>query len=706
MPRLPLLRSALLAASCLAAAGGAAAASPSPGAGSAPAPSPAPAAPSALPIDLGGGSIQLQLELPDGDGGFTPRNEEENRRHFNRAHCLCPEVEFGVEFRLENAPASLESEPVEVWLGTQCDSDEVTIRDANCELAHTFPDVGDLRTPQTVGFSVAELALSCEPAQRERRVFALIDENDDGINTEDGDYVGETLAILVDTQPPPEPTDLEAAGGEGAVEISWTLPSSRTDDIEYFQALCARADGSTSEDDALPRDLTTRYITAEMACGVEDPTICPQTIAVEHVRPGGGDGGPIGADAGVEPDGGPGPDGGGAVMCAADLPGGLATLDDAHLCGEATGTQSSIRIEGLENGVAYRIVLVAVDPSRNPTALDLGEHTPSPVQDFWEEYRDSGGRARGGCSAADGRGGLLVLMVLAMAVTGARALRRRRRRGGGRLLLGGLLLVAAGSGAASAQPWWEDVNEPVQDEVGAAPVHWNLEIKFGPYVPDVDSEFDLGADEAGPFERMFGDGPFLMSGVTLDRYFLHPGGQLGVTGSIGYFSRSAGAFQVDEEGNVVTDEDGMPVRSGGDQTRFRMIPMSLGVVYRFTQLDDRLRVPVIPYARAGLSYYYWWITAPSGDVAEVPTMDCPDLGEDCDGDKARGGSLGWQATAGLAFRLERLDPDAEVALRTELGIEHAGLFVEGTVARVDGFGSEEKLSVGDVTWFGGINFEF
>ncbi|HEU5055285.1 MAG TPA: hypothetical protein VFU21_02115, partial [Kofleriaceae bacterium] len=72
----------------------------------------------------------------------------------------------------------------------------------------------------------------------------------------------------------------------------------------------------------------------------------------------------------------------------------------------------------------------------------------------------------------------------------------------------------------------------------------------------------------------------------------------------------------------------------------------------------------------------------------------------------RGGSLGWQATAGIAVRAERIDPDAEQSLRNELGIEHAGLVIEATHARVDGFGSDRKLSVGDTTWFGGINFEF
>ena len=116
-------------------------------------------------------------------------------------------------------------------------------------------------------------------------------------------------------------------------------------------------------------------------------------------------------------------------------------------------------------------------------------------------------------------------------------------------------------------------------------------------------------------------------------------------------------------------------------------------------------MPLVPYGRIGLSYYYWSVTKPGGSIAEVPTSDCPDL-DGCEGDRARGGSWGWQGTLGLALRAERIDPDAEVALRTELGIEHAGFLAELTYAKVDGFGADDKLSVGDLTWFGGINFEF
>jgi hypothetical protein len=335
-----------------------------------------------------------------------------------------------------------------------------------------------------------------------------------------------------------------------------------------------------------------------------------------------------------------------------------------------------------------------VDHAGNPTAIDLGEATPEPATDFWEDYKASGGRAKGGCSAGQaGLGGALGLVAAMAFGFGLRSARRRRSRrgaGGGSIgpgsIAGGtaILLLALSPRIAAAQPWWEGYEDPVQEQAGPTVPHWGLELKLGPYVPDVDSEFD---ESPGPFERMFGDGPFLMSQITLDRYLLYPMGQLGVSLSLGFMTRSANAFKM-----AVGDEP--PDRSVGDTTTFRLFPASVGVVYRYTQLDDQLRIPIIPYGRAGLSYYYWWITKPSGDVAVV------------DGDKGRGGSLGWQATGGLAVRIERIDPDAEVSLRSELGIEHAGLVAEFTYAKVDGFGSSEKLKVGDATWFGGINFEF
>ena len=73
---------------------------------------------------------------------------------------------------------------------------------------------------------------------------------------------------------------------------------------------------------------------------------------------------------------------------------------------------------------------------------------------------------------------------------------------------------------------------------------------------------------------------------------------------------------------------------------------------------------------------------------------------------ALGASLGYQLAVGLALRAERIDRQSAYSMRNELGIEHAGFYAEYSLGKVDGFGSDTKLSVGDATWFAGVDFEF
>jgi hypothetical protein len=77
----------------------------------------------------------------------------------------------------------------------------------------------------------------------------------------------------------------------------------------------------------------------------------------------------------------------------------------------------------------------------------------------------------------------------------------------------------------------------------------------------------------------------------------------------------------------------------------------------------------------------------------------------CTQNRARGASIGFQASIGLAIRAERIDASAARSMR-QGGVEHAGFYAELSLAKVDGFGNDKKLSVGDKTWFAGVDFEF
>ncbi len=274
----------------------------------------------------------------------------------------------------------------------------------------------------------------------------------------------------------------------------------------------------------------------------------------------------------------------------------------------------------------------------------------------------------------------------------------------------GLLTLIVLSRIASAQQEYLDELYEEESQFGEGPeaIQWNAELRFAPFVPSVDDEFS-GSGE-GPFARMFGEGPMLMTQVAVDRFFLWPHGQLGVSFSLGFLTTGADAYEYDgnQPDNIARNDNGKPKRVKGERTDFRVYPLSVSAVYRYTELDDQFSIPLVPYGRLGIAYSLWSVSRPDGGTSEVSTTDCMvnDPNRKCKGNLGRGGSLGYVASLGLAVRAERIDPDAALGLRNELGVDHAGFFVEANLSKVDGFGSKKRLSVGDFAWFAGINFEF
>jgi hypothetical protein len=250
------------------------------------------------------------------------------------------------------------------------------------------------------------------------------------------------------------------------------------------------------------------------------------------------------------------------------------------------------------------------------------------------------------------------------------------------VVLAGLLSIL-GAGAARAQSSFAD--EAAFVEGGGpgtfrSPQRFAFELRFGPYRPNVDSEFSGGRH---PYQDFFGSGSDLLSQIELDYEFFHAFGSLGVGLGAGYFSVS-GQSPVAGTGTV-----------SGDQSTFKVAPFSLSAVYRFDYLLQARRFPLVPFAKLGLDYAYWQITDGSGEIAT-----------DSQGGKGRGGTAGWHAAGGMALVLDWFDPESARDFDADLGVNHTALVFQYTYSDISGLGQSGRLHVGDATWSLGLMLEF
>jgi hypothetical protein len=223
-----------------------------------------------------------------------------------------------------------------------------------------------------------------------------------------------------------------------------------------------------------------------------------------------------------------------------------------------------------------------------------------------------------------------------------------------------------------------------------SPQAWAVELRFGPYRPDVDSEFS-GPNK--PYTDFFGDGSSFLFTMEVDRQLWHGFGSFAIGASLGYFSDSAKSCL----------PGSCAMRSAADESSINIIPFTLVGVYRFDVPALKLNIPLVPYGKFGLAYDLWWITNGAGDTANFTSPADPNCKSGCD---AHGGTLGYVAAAGLALMLDWLDPGSAVSLDSELGINHTYFFFELYSVVANGLGQSHALHVGDTTWAAGLAFEF
>jgi hypothetical protein len=716
----------------------------------------------------GGAQLVFNKELLHVDNAQTPVEVEADtdteRFYFNAAHCECSffnynpdtadpsffEDTIAFELTVQNDTMPVDR-PIEIWTGTGCNTTDTTQRAADCHKVDSA-GAGTVAAIQQNGSATIEVPLydifvpktserpGCQAREQDGNVWAMVDGNGDGTL----EYAVQKT-VKTDTKPPPELTNFKAIGAENAIEISWDAPAEGVSDIAYYQALCATTLGGSPAKSNPPKP---RYQTARQLCGAaSDIFLKPSAISSN-----------TGTDAGE-----------GTITLTEEMAqlsaqficgeSASSTATKLRIEGLKNGTPYTVILlaidkSGNATGTYFTSSLVpqpatdfwedlhdqgsGVEGGFCLLAQTYGDD--SPLTQALRSFRDHTLAATaygrwlievyyGTIGALDLHGslalrivagvvlaplvavallwhlltlpGLLALAGVLVAIRKRRVLRPRHAR----LVAAAttVALVALAPAPAHAQtPYWEQ-NEFASPEAELPPsdpmrVHWHAGLRLGPYVPGIDAQLAMPVGKfAGPYEQMFG-GYSILPMVDVD-YFLWRGfGQLGAGVSAGYMGKKAHAWLA---GSDPMDPNRM--RAAGDENKFRMVPLSLSAVYRLSVLDDEYGIPLVPYARGGLAYYVWWVTAPSGDFAK--SCVGPNTTDPCTKTTAAGASLGVVGSIGLAIRAERIDEAAARSMR-ESGIEHAGFYAEYSVGKVDGFGSDKKLSVGDATWFAGVDFEF
>jgi hypothetical protein len=221
----------------------------------------------------------------------------------------------------------------------------------------------------------------------------------------------------------------------------------------------------------------------------------------------------------------------------------------------------------------------------------------------------------------------------------------------------------------------------------SSPQRFALELRLGPYTPEIDEEFN-GART--PHRDFYGDDTRLMFQVEFDwQLYRHQAvGSLGIGGAAGYFRETASSpFNAGDDPSA---------QRSGDKSRLSLYPVAAVAVYRADQLWRLWGIPLVPYGKVGLNYTFWNIYDGNELVAENPGG----------GGRGRGGTLGWQAAAGLSLVLDIIDLGSARELDSETGINQTHVFAEYVKYEASGLGQKNKLHVGDSTWLAGLLFEF
>ncbi len=209
-----------------------------------------------------------------------------------------------------------------------------------------------------------------------------------------------------------------------------------------------------------------------------------------------------------------------------------------------------------------------------------------------------------------------------------------------------------------------------------------LEIRFSPYLPNVDDE--PGLNGRRPFAQSFGTNPRVFFGIEFDWQMF----RIPYVGTIG---PGLGAGMVGMSRPSVTKET--PPRASGDEYGLDIYPFYLSAVLRADTFWREVGFPLVPYGKIGIGYALWRASTTGGTSS-------------FGGISGKGHTNGTHFALGAAFPLDVFDRGASVNMDSAIGINNTYIYGEYYWLNLNGLGQERALYVGTNTWAAGLAFEF
>ncbi len=245
-----------------------------------------------------------------------------------------------------------------------------------------------------------------------------------------------------------------------------------------------------------------------------------------------------------------------------------------------------------------------------------------------------------------------------------------------------LVLLVLPAAPASAQ----ELNAYARGQAPVeSPQNFAFEARFSPYRPQIDDEPALKGRT--PYRDTFGSMPRALVQLELDWQALRIPhvGTVGPGIGVGYTEMTDRSFTT---GGTRGEED----------TTLSIYPMYAAAVVRADAVYKDLRIPLVPYAKAGVGYALWKAANPGG----TSTALRPD-GSSTEG---KGHTWGTHLAVGVGLALDALDTYSSRNLDQTTGINHTYLFGEYYLASLNGLGQDSALRVGSSSWAMGLMFEF